>query len=102
MPRTRGPNTTLLASMGSEGMWLCLAVIGSTTAAQCSRRMSRRSSPRTYLRSRQIVVMDKLSAHKGPRVRELVQERSCELLYLPPYSPDLEPIVRRLLPRSRA
>ncbi len=51
---------------------------------------------------RQIVVMDNLSAHKGPRVRELVQERSSELLYLPPYSPDLEPIVRRLLPRSRA
>jgi hypothetical protein len=39
---------------------------------------------------------------KGPRVREFVQERSCELLCLPPYSPDLDPIVRRLLPGSRA
>jgi transposase len=103
VPRTRGPNTTLSASVGSEGMGPCLAVIGLTTAAQRSRLMSRRSSPRTYLlRPRQIVVMDNLSAHKGPRVRELVQERSCELLYLPPYLPDLEPVVRRLLPRSRA
>ena len=57
---------------------------------------------RTYLRPRQIVAMDNLSAHKGPRVRELIQERSCELLYLPPYSPNLAPSVRRLLPRSRA
>ena len=40
----------------------------------------------------QIVVMDNLSAHKGERVRELIEGRGCELLYLPPYSPDLNPI----------
>ena len=36
--------------------------------------------------------MDNLSAHKTDRVRELVEQRGCELLYLPPYSPDLSPI----------
>jgi transposase len=36
--------------------------------------------------------MDNLSAHKGERVRELIEHRGCELLYLPPYSPDLNPI----------
>jgi transposase len=36
--------------------------------------------------------MDNLTAHKGERVRELIEERGCELLYLPPYSPDLNPI----------
>ena len=40
----------------------------------------------------QIVVMDNLSSHKGPRVRELVAGRGCELLYLTAYSPDLNPI----------
>jgi len=41
----------------------------------------------------QIVVMDNLSAHKGERVRELIEARGCEVLYLPPYSsPDLNPI----------
>ena len=40
----------------------------------------------------QIVVMDNLSAHKGERVRELIEGRGCEVLYLPPYSPDLNPI----------
>ena len=36
--------------------------------------------------------MDNLSAHKGERVRELIEQRGCELLYLPPYSPDFNPI----------
>lgn len=38
------------------------------------------------------MVMDNLSAHKGEEVRELIEARSCELLFLPPYSPDLNPI----------
>jgi transposase len=54
------------------------------------------------------VVMDNLSAHKGSRVRELVKERGCKLLYLPPYSPDFNPIeqafskVKGLLRRAEA
>ena len=39
-----------------------------------------------------VVVMDNLSAHKGERVRELVEGAGCELLFLPPYSPDFSPI----------
>ena len=44
------------------------------------------------LRVRQIVVMDNLAAHKPKRVRELIESRDCELLYLPAYSPDYNPI----------
>ena len=44
------------------------------------------------LRRGQVVVMDNLTAHKGERVRELIEKRGCELLYLPPYSPDFNPI----------
>ena len=36
--------------------------------------------------------MDNLSAHKGGRVREIIEGRGCEVLYLPPYSPDFNPI----------
>jgi transposase len=36
--------------------------------------------------------MDNLSTHKDERVRELVRSAGCELLYLPPYSPDFSPI----------
>jgi len=36
--------------------------------------------------------MDKLPAHKPNRMRELIEQRGCELLYLPSYSPDYNPI----------
>jgi transposase len=35
------------------------------------------------------VIMDNLSSHKVGRIRELIEERGCKLLYLPPCSPDL-------------
>lgn len=39
-----------------------------------------------------VVVMDNLSAHKVAGIRELIEARGAQLLYLPPYSPDLNPI----------
>ncbi len=90
IPRNWGANITLLASMTSEGMGPCLAVEGSTTKAVFEAYLERVLTP--SLGQGQVVVMDNLSAHKGPRVRQLIEERGCELLYLPPYSPDLNPI----------
>jgi transposase len=40
----------------------------------------------------QIVVLDNLSVHKGVLVRQLIEARGCELLFLPTYSPDCSPI----------
>jgi transposase len=39
-----------------------------------------------------VVVMDNLSSHKAPAVRELIEAAGASLLYLPPYSPDFNPI----------
>ena len=44
------------------------------------------------LRPGDIVIMDNLSSHKGPRVRETIEAARARLLYLPPYSPDFNPI----------
>jgi transposase len=44
------------------------------------------------LRAGDVVVMDNLSSHKGPRVREMIEAAGAELRYLPPYSPDFNPI----------
>ena len=55
------------------------------------------------LRRGDVVVMDNLSAHKRPRVRRLIEAAGATVLYLPPYSPDFNPIemiwskVKRLL-----
>jgi transposase len=44
------------------------------------------------LRAGDVVIMDNLSSHKGPRVREMIERAGASLLYLPPYSPDFNPI----------
>lgn len=90
VPRNRGKNTTLLASMSSEGMGPCLAVEGSTTKAVFEAYVERVLAP--SLRPGRVVVIDNLGAHRGERVRELIEARGCSLLYLPPYSPDFSPI----------
>jgi transposase len=76
--------------MGFEGMGHCLTVEGSTTAAVFETYVERVLAP--SLRSEQLVVMDNLAAYKAQRIKELIEERGCELLYLSPYSPDLNPI----------
>ena len=91
VPRNRGKNTTLLASMSVEGMGPSVAVEGTTDREVFEAYLEEVLVP--SLRRDQIVVMDNLSAHKSERVRELVESTGCELLlYLPPYSPDLNPI----------
>jgi transposase len=60
------------------------------------------------LRCGQVVVMDSLTAYKGARMKEMIEERGCQLLYLPAYSPDLNPIeeafskIKRLVRKAEA
>lgn len=106
VPRNRGKNTTVLASMSLEGMGPPLAVEGATNAAVFETYIERVLAP--TLREGQVVVMDNLSAHKGQRVRELIEERGCKLIYLPAYSPDYNPIeeafskIKNLLRKAEA
>ena len=90
LPRNRGKNTTLLSSMTTNGMGPSLAVAGSTTAVVFETYVEKVLAP--SLRTGQVVVMDNLGAHRPKRIRELIERRGCELLYLPPYSPDYNPI----------
>ncbi len=106
-PRNRGKNTTLLASIGAGGMGPSLAVEGATTKAVFEAYVEGVLAP--SLSPGRVVVMDNPSAHKGDRVRELVQERGCEVLFLPSYSsPDFSPIeeafskLKALLRRAQA
>ncbi len=60
------------------------------------------------LRPGQVVVMDNLGAHRPKRIRDLIEERGCELISLPAYSPDLNPIeeafskIKRLVRKAEA
>jgi hypothetical protein len=89
VPRRRGKNTTLLASMSLEGMGPSLAVEGAITAVVFEAYVEKVLAP--SLQEGRMVVMDNLGANQPKRVRELIEERGCELLYLPSYSPDTTP-----------
>jgi len=90
IPRNRGKNTTLLTAIDARGMGPSMAVEGGTTSRVFEAYVEKVLSP--ALRPGRIVVMDKLGAHRPKRVRELIEARGCELVYLPSYSPDLNPI----------
>jgi transposase len=89
-PRNRGKNVTMLSSMSLSGMGPSLAVTGAVNTAVFEAYMERVLLPN--LSRGQILVMDNLPAHKVESVRELIEGANCELLYLPAYSPDLNPI----------
>ena len=90
VPRGRGKNTTVLSSMSVEGMGPSLAVEGATTARVFETYIEKVLVP--SLEPGKIVVMDNLGAHRPKRIGELIEQQGCELLYLPAYSPDYNPI----------
>src|SRR5215216_3245275 len=90
VPRNRGSNTALLCSLRSEGVGPSMVVEGATNKEVFEAYAEHFLAP--ALRPGEIVVMDNLGAHRPKRRRELIESRGCELLYLPPYSPDLNPI----------
>jgi len=90
VPRNRGKNTTLLASVSVEGLGASMLLEGATNTAAFEVYLEQILLP--SLAPGQIVVMDNLSAHKGARVHQLIEERGCQLLFLPAYSPDFSPI----------
>lgn len=67
-----------------------LTVEGATTAVVFEAYVEQVLAP--SLKEGQVVVMDNLGAHRPKRVRELIEGRGCELVYLPAYSPDYNPI----------
>jgi transposase len=91
VPRNWGKNITLLSSIGKRmGMGASLVVEGSTNRTVFETYLQDVLCP--TLKRGQVVVMDNLSSHKGERVKELIEGRGCQLIYLPPYSPDFNPI----------
>jgi transposase len=81
--------------MSLYGMGPSLAVDGSIDGEVFEAYVERVLAP--TLRVGQVAVLDNLSAHKGERVRKLIEHRGWDFLYLPPYySPDLNPIEEAL------
>ena len=90
VPHGHWKTTTLIAALDHRGMRCATTVDGAVNRDVFEAFVEQVLAP--TLSDGEVVVMDNLSSHKGARVRELIEGRGAALLFLPPYSPDLNPI----------
>ena len=89
-PHGHWKTSTLIAALGIEGVRCSTLVDGAVNADVFEAFVGQVLVP--ALRPGDVVVLDNLSSHKSARTRELIEAAGAELLFLPPYSPDLNPI----------
>jgi transposase len=91
VPRNRAKNTTLIASITLEGaMGESMTIEGATDTLAFEAYVEHFLAP--SLSEGQVVVLDGVGAHTTEKVRELVEGQGADLVFLPSYSPDLNPI----------
>jgi hypothetical protein len=91
IPRNRGKNTILVAAITLEGATgASMTVEGATDSEAFEAYVEHFLAP--PLREGQVMVLDGLGAHRTEKVRDLVEGRGADLVLLPSYSPDLNPI----------
>jgi transposase len=81
---------TLLGAMSTKGLIAMGTINGATSTDVFLAWLEQVLIPE--LVPGQVVVMDNLAAHRSPRVRAALAKAQCSALYLPPYSPELNPI----------
>lgn len=89
-PHGHWQTTTLIAALGITGMRCSTVVDGAVNADVFEAFVEQVLVPE--LRTGDVVILDNLSSHKRSKVRELIQRAGARLVFLPPYSPDLNPI----------
>lgn len=89
-PVNKGKNVTIIGALGLSGIVAAMTVEAATTGLIFLAFLEQVLCP--LLRPGQVVVMDNLSAHKVEGVRTLIEATGARLLYLPSYSPYLNPI----------
>ena len=90
VPRNHGPNITCLVALGPTGMQAPCVFEGAVTSALFVRWLREWLVP--TLAPGTTVVLDNLSVHRTADVRPVIEGAGCYLRYLPPYSPDFNPI----------
>lgn len=89
-PHGHWKTTTLIAALGISGMRCSTVVDGAVNGDVFEAFVKQVLRPE--LQSGDVVIMDNLSSHKRQRIRELIEDAGARLVFLPPYSPDLNPI----------
>jgi transposase len=89
-PHGHWKTTTFIAGLRNSGMVAPMVLDGSINGAAFQAYVDQVLVPE--LRPGDIVIMDTLGSHKGAGVRAAIEAAGASLLYLPPYSPDFNPI----------
>ena len=90
VPHGHWKTTTLLAALDHQGVRCSMTLDGAVNRLAFEAFVEKVLVPE--LRPGDLIVMDNLSSHKGARTPQLIQAVGAEVVYLPPYSPDLNPI----------
>ncbi len=90
VPQNYGENITMLASLSIDGIEAAMTINGAVDGVVFKVYVEKVLCP--TLTAGDVVVMDNLPAHKVSGIKELIEECGAKLIYLPPYSPDLNPI----------
>jgi transposase len=90
VPRNHGTPTSLVAALSPDGLGAALTIQGAFDGIAFGVYVKQVLCP--TLKPGQIVVMDNSSVHKSASIRECIEAAKCQLLFLPPYSPDFSPI----------
>ena len=90
VPQNYGENITMLASLSLSGIAAPMTINGAVDGVIFKVYVQEVLSP--TLKAGDVVIMDNLPAHKVSGISELIQAQGAKLIYLPPYSPDLNPI----------
>lgn len=90
VPLHNGPNVTCIAALTPAGLGALFSVNGAVTGEVFAVYLDRVLGP--TLRPGDVVVLDNLPVHKVAGLEEVAQKYGARLLYLPPYSPDFNPI----------
>lgn len=90
VPQNYGENLTMLAVLSLEGISAPMTVAGAVDGVVFKTYVEEVLCPTLF--EGDVLVMDNLGAHKVAGIRELIEGRGARLIYLPPYSPDLNPI----------
>jgi transposase len=90
VPHGHWKTTTFIAGLRTTGMIAPFVLDGPINRRCFETYVEKVLVPE--LRPGDVVIMDNLSSHKGPNVREMIEAAGAALLYLPPYSPDFNPI----------
>jgi transposase len=90
VPRRRWQSVSLLASVSATGMGAALVLDGAVNREAFDAYIAQSLAP--ALVPGQIVILDNLAVHKSPRARACIEAAGCQMLFLPAYSPDFNPI----------